>query len=99
MRLWLRVCVWSYLHSAAGGVREGHRSLGLGLHHGALGQGKARPRPCVRSLDLTSLLVFPQQIMRTASRFRLGLDLRTAAYVNAIEKVFKVYTEAGLIFT
>nr|XP_029506795.1 glutamate dehydrogenase, mitochondrial-like [Oncorhynchus nerka] len=37
-----------------------------------------------------------RQIMHTATKFILGLDLRTAAYVNAIEKVFKVYNEAGI---
>ncbi|CAF0784111.1 unnamed protein product [Rotaria sordida] len=31
-------------------------------------------------------------IMQTAIRFNLGLDIRTAAYVNAIEKIYDVYT-------
>ncbi|KAL5018492.1 hypothetical protein ScPMuIL_004214 [Solemya velum] len=40
-----------------------------------------------------------RRIMRTAMRYNLGLDLRTAAYITAIEKIFKVYQEAGLTFT
>ena len=37
-------------------------------------------------------------IMKTAMKFNLGLDLRTAAYVNSIEKIFTTYSEAGLAF-
>ena len=34
--------------------------------------------------------------MKTANRYNLGLDLRTAAYLSAIEKIFNVYYTAGL---
>jgi glutamate dehydrogenase (NAD(P)+) len=36
-------------------------------------------------------------IMNTALKYNLGLDIRTAAYVNAIEKIVKVYESAGFI--
>ncbi|EHB18235.1 Glutamate dehydrogenase 1, mitochondrial [Heterocephalus glaber] len=39
-----------------------------------------------------------RRIMHTAVKYNLGLDLRTAADVNTIEKVFKVYSEAGVTF-
>jgi len=38
-------------------------------------------------------------IMQTAMELDLGLDLRTAAYVNSITKIFDVYRDSGLAFS
>merc|ERR1719402_1689984 len=37
-------------------------------------------------------------IMKTAIEMNLGLDLRTAAYINSINKIFTTYRDAGLTF-
>ena len=37
-------------------------------------------------------------IMNPAIKMNLGLDLRTAAYVNSISKIFTTYRDAGLTF-
>jgi len=37
--------------------------------------------------------------MDSAKQYDLGLDLRTAAYISSVEKIFQSYKEAGLSFT
>lgn len=37
-------------------------------------------------------------IMKTSLKYNLGLDIRTAAYVHSIEKIFSTYRDAGLSF-
>ncbi|XP_063152521.1 glutamate dehydrogenase, mitochondrial-like [Candoia aspera] len=39
-----------------------------------------------------------KQIMSVATRYNLGLDQRTAAYVCAMEKIFQVYSEASFTY-
>jgi glutamate dehydrogenase (NAD(P)+) len=39
-----------------------------------------------------------RNIMKVAMQYNLGLDLRTAAYIMSVEKIFKTYEEAGLSF-
>jgi glutamate dehydrogenase (NAD(P)+) len=51
-----------------------------------------------KGLLLSKKFFLSQAIMKTAMKFNLGLDLRTAAYVNSIEKIFTTYKEAGLAF-
>uniref|UniRef100_A0A5S6QXK7 glutamate dehydrogenase [NAD(P)(+)] n=1 Tax=Trichuris muris TaxID=70415 RepID=A0A5S6QXK7_TRIMR len=40
-----------------------------------------------------------RSIMQTTKKYGLGMDLRTAAYANAIEKIVGSYTVAGFTFT
>ncbi|XP_057312804.1 glutamate dehydrogenase, mitochondrial-like [Hydractinia symbiolongicarpus] len=39
------------------------------------------------------------RIMQTGQEYNLGLDMRAAGYVVALEKIFNTYSEAGLTFT
>jgi glutamate dehydrogenase (NAD(P)+) len=39
-----------------------------------------------------------RSIMATAQRYNLVLDIRTAAYVNSIEKIVKIYLSSGFAF-
>ena len=40
----------------------------------------------------------PQQIMRCAEEYILGLDIRTAAYIVSMEKVYNTYIVADFTF-
>jgi len=40
-----------------------------------------------------------KRIMATAKDYDLGLDIRSAAYVVALEKIFNTYSDAGLTFS
>ncbi|CAH8626138.1 unnamed protein product [Schistosoma intercalatum] len=40
-----------------------------------------------------------KRIMNIANAYNLGLDVRTAAYISAIEKIYNVYLESGFVFT
>lgn len=39
-----------------------------------------------------------RQIMMTGMKYDLGLDIRTAAFINSVNKIFNCYNEAGLTF-
>lgn len=46
-----------------------------------------------------SSFLFIQQIMASVREHNLGVDLRTAAYVCALEKIYSVYESAGITFS
>ena len=50
-----------------------------------------------KAKDVILTTVFsPQQIMRCAEEYNLGLDIRTAAYIVSMEKVYNTYTAGWL---
>lgn len=36
-----------------------------------------------------------EQMIETSRHYKLGLDLRTAAYIIAIEKIYNFYKDSG----
>jgi len=56
---------------------------------------KEMPKPRTKKIAVFTL----QQIMRCAEEYNLGLDIRTAAYIVSMEKVYNTYTVAGFTFT
>jgi glutamate dehydrogenase (NAD(P)+) len=39
-----------------------------------------------------------KSIMKTVEKYDLGLDLRTAAYINSVAKIFTTYKTAGMTY-
>ena len=55
--------------------------------------------PYIYTVHPFASLSLLQQIMKAVREYNLGLDLRTAAYVCALEKIYTVYLSAGITFS
>ena len=49
----------------------------------------------VSNKSIWRVLYFRHDTKYDFKQFNLGLDIRTAAYINSLSKVYQVYNEAG----
>jgi glutamate dehydrogenase (NAD(P)+) len=61
--------------------------------------GGASEKDIVHSGLAYTMETAAQEIMMISMQFNLGLDLRTAGYMNSIRKIVNHYAEAGMVFT
>jgi len=61
--------------------------------------GGASEKDIVHSGLQFSMEKSARKIMMTGMKYELGLDVRTAAYISSVEKIFNNLNEAGLTFT
>ncbi|VDK30479.1 unnamed protein product [Anisakis simplex] len=76
------------------------KALGKKVHIEPSAQLLSKPGITSEEEIVSSALEYSMQrsgkaIIATAHKYNLGLDIRTAAYANAIEKVYNTYKTSG----
>lgn len=61
--------------------------------------GGASEKDIVHSGLAQTMAISAKQIMFTAMKYDLGLDIRTAAFISSVEKIYNCYKDSGLTFT
>jgi len=86
------ICSWNTHTQPFNGPLSGTTWVGRGnIHYSAA--------IIARRVTLIDYCLSVQNLMHTALMHNLGLDIRTAAYIVGLEKIFGVYRAAGITFT